>query len=71
VLGGQSVGSRLSGCPASGVSPQSAFRPLCQAFALFVKRFHIVGEGFVGAAMPLVLCRMRKKVAVELTDMVQ
>lgn len=41
-----------------------------EALALPVKRFHVVGEGFVGAAMPLVLCRMRKKVAVELTDMI-
>lgn len=41
-----------------------------EAITLFIKRFHVVGESFVCAAMPLVLYRMRKKVAVELTDMI-
>jgi len=45
------------------------FRKQCQALAFFVEGFHVVGEVFAGAAMPLILGRMCKKVVVELTDM--
>src|SRR5690606_16703450 len=52
------------------IKRRCCFENDAEALALFVKRLHVVGKSFVGAAMPLVLRRMRKKVAVELTDMI-